>query len=70
MNFNGYLSFRLSIKKNIKFVLCSGQHNSVDNDITICKGEGYILDFLIFLTKINDIHSFKLIEYIDTMQIR
>jgi hypothetical protein len=25
---------------------------------------------LIFLTKINDIHSFKLIEYIDTMQIR
>jgi len=23
-----------------------------------------------FLTKINDIHSFKLIEYIDTMQIR
>ena len=25
---------------------------------------------IIFLTKINDIHSFKLIEYIDTMKIR
>jgi len=26
--------------------------------------------FFFFFTKINDIHSFKLIEYIDTMQIR
>ena len=28
------------------------------------------LKMFFFFTKINDIHSFKLIEYIDTMQIR
>lgn len=29
----------------------------------------YSYEFLFFLTKINDIHLFKLIEYIDTIQI-
>jgi len=28
------------------------------------------LNLFIFLTKINNIHSFKLIEYIDTIQIQ
>jgi len=31
-------------------------------------GYGSFLSY--FLTKINDIHSFKLMEYIDTIQIR
>jgi len=28
------------------------------------------VNFISFLTKINDIHLFKLIEYIDTIQIQ